>query len=410
MTSEFSQTSSNKIVFEHVSVHFPLLHGQSVRADKNTAKTRGGTLVTKGARVRSLTALNNVSFRIGQGERVGIMGENGSGKTTLLRTLCGIYYPHEGEVRIRGRVSSMLDLHLGFDNDASGRDNIWVRGRLLGYNSAQIESRIPEILEFSQLGTFLELKMKVYSSGMRMRLAFAIATSFPADNLIMDEWLSAGDKAFRSVAEERMVGLVESSGSLVIATHNPGILRRVCQRGIILHRGAIIFDGACEDAIEFYQREIVLGGRNKRELAPLVGNAENEPLTEPTLVEPQALLDRRLSDLESITAALHAYFADMGHYPTTEDVWFGIGRNRLPPEEWIPGLVSSYLDEVPRDPAGMPGLDDPQYIYKSDGEGFKLLALKTGDVDQVRELGMLSAIDPKRPWAYGSWTEGYADA
>lgn len=398
----------DKIVFDGVYIHFPLLHGHAVKADKNTAGTRDGTLVTKNDTIRSLTALNNVSFRVKHGERLGIMGQNGSGKTTLLRALCGIYHPHKGEVRIRGRVSSMLDLHLGFDNDASGRDNIWIRGRLLGYNDSDIKKRVSEILEFSQLGTFLDLKMKVYSSGMRMRLAFAIATSFPADNLVMDEWLSAGDRAFRSRAEERMVALVERSGSLVIASHNPGILRRVCNRCIVLHSGNIIYDGTTEEAIEFYQREIVLGERAMREATGDIA----APLEAAPKLTPDALLTRRIEDLSAITDALMSYHADNGHYPKSGEAgngWFGIGRNRLPPEEWIPGLVPKYLSEVPRDPMLLPGVDDAQYIYQSNGTDYKLLVLKSGDVAGIVARGMESAVDPKRSWAYGTWTEGYQD-
>lgn len=406
MTSDMSQ--DDKIVFDGVSIHFPLLHGHAVKADRNTAGTRDGTLVTKKNTVRSLTALNNISFRVKHGERLGIMGQNGSGKTTLLRALCGIYHPHKGEVRVRGRVSSMLDLHLGFDNDASGRDNIWIRGRLLGFNDAEIKDRVAEILEFSQLGTFLDLKMKVYSSGMRMRLAFAIATSFPADNLVMDEWLSAGDRAFRSRAEERMVALVERSGSLVIASHNPGILRRVCNRSIVLHSGNIIYDGPTEDAISFYQHEIVLGEREKREAADVQEKVKSHAI----LTDPKALLDQRIDDIGAITEALMQFRDDKGHFPKTGETgagWFGIGRNRLPPEEWIPGLVPNYLDEVPRDPMVMPGVDDPQYIYQSNGTDYKLLVLKSQDVETVKARGMESAVDPKRAWAYGTWTEGYQD-
>ena len=241
-----------------------------------------------------------------------------------------------------------------------------------------------------------------------MRLAFAIATSFPADNLVMDEWLSAGDSAFRASAEERMVALVENSGSLVIASHNPGILRRVCTRTLVLHSGNIIFDGTTDDAIEFYQREIVLGGRAKREQ---VGNISTTAPS-PKPADPEGLLTQRIEDMENITNALMKYREKHGHFPKSgeaPDVWLGIGRNRLPSEEWIPGLVPKFLDIVPRDPLVLPSFSDAQYIYQSNGTDYKLLVMNSNDSDQLKERGLEAAIDPKRAWAYGTWTEGYKD-
>ncbi|MEP3498852.1 MAG: ATP-binding cassette domain-containing protein, partial [Lentilitoribacter sp.] len=183
---------NTSIIAENISVSFPVFEN-SHRSLKNTilSASSGGKLATNNSKgIDSVDALSNLSFEVIQGEKVGLFGHNGSGKTTLLRSLSGIYTPVSGNLKINGRVASLLDIALGLDPDATGYENIYLRGVLDGRSKDTIEHQIAEIAEFSELGEFLNLPVRTYSSGMSLRLAFAISTSIEADILLMDEWLS----------------------------------------------------------------------------------------------------------------------------------------------------------------------------------------------------------------------------
>jgi len=186
-----------------------------------TGKTTGATLVT---------AMRGVSFELKAGDRLGIIGSNGSGKTTLLRTLAGAYMPDAGELRIDGRVASLLDLGMGIDPSASGLENIRLRCLVAGMSAKETQDKLPLIAEFSGLGAFLAMPLKTYSAGMQARLAFAAATAVEADVLLMDEWISVGDSDFQSAAHDRLTSLVEKARILVLASHNPTIIRNFCNK------------------------------------------------------------------------------------------------------------------------------------------------------------------------------------
>lgn len=232
-----------RIVSDGVCVEFPIFEN-SHRSLKNTVihLTTGGRIGVNSGQHPVVRALNDISFEIGPGDRVGLVGHNGSGKTTLLRVLSGIYAPVKGRLQIQGKVASLLDVSMGLDPDATGFENIYLRGIMDGLLPAVIRSKIDEIADFTGLGDYLNLPVRTYSSGMQLRLAFAISTSVEADILIMDEWLSVGDAEFSQKAAARLDALVSKAAILVVASHSPELIARVCNRRIHLEHGVILSD------------------------------------------------------------------------------------------------------------------------------------------------------------------------
>lgn len=203
--------------------------------------------------VFSVNALQDLTLNIEQGERVALIGLNGAGKTTLLQVIAGIYKPTKGRCDKSGRVASMMNMTYGMNSENTGYENINLRATFLGWRGSFLKDRIDEIAEFSGLGPFLKMPIRTYSAGMRLRLAFAIATAVTPDILLMDEWIGFGDQTFVARAEERMMKMVARTGVLVLASHNETMLERVCSRGIVLDGGRIIFDGDIHAALQAYQ-------------------------------------------------------------------------------------------------------------------------------------------------------------
>lgn len=212
--------------------------------------TTGGRIGQDAGKHAIVRALDDLNFEFADGERVGLVGHNGSGKTTLLRTLSGVYEPVRGKLKVHGKIASLLDVSMGLDPDATGFENIYLRGILDGLSPSRIRSKIDEIADFSDLGEYLNLPVRTYSSGMMLRLAFAISTSVEADILIMDEWLSVGDAEFSAKAARRLDTLVGSASIVVIATHDPTLVARVCTRKISLEHGKIVADELITPAVQ----------------------------------------------------------------------------------------------------------------------------------------------------------------
>ena len=200
-----------------------------------------------------IKALDGLTFEIHEGDRIGLLGHNGSGKTTLLRTLAGIYEPVSGLISIGGRAFPLFDLELGMDMDATGVENIWMRSKLLGLTTEQIEGALDDIAEFTELGEYLEMPIRTYSTGMMVRLAFAISTAITPEILILDEMIGAGDAAFLARAEARLKRFLAKAGILVIASHSMTILRQWCNKGMMLEHGRMIAFGPIEDVIARYE-------------------------------------------------------------------------------------------------------------------------------------------------------------
>lgn len=226
-----------------VCVDFPIFSNSS-RSMKNTVlhATTGGRIARDAGNHRYVRSLDHVSFSVEAGERVGLIGHNGSGKTTLLRALTGVYRPTAGSLDVSGKVVSLLDINLGIDPDATGYENIMMRGIMMGMEPTVIESRVDDIASFTDLGEYLDMPMRTYSSGMQMRLAFAVSTSVDADVLLMDEWLSVGDAEFQIKAAARLNSLLDKTPILVIATHSPDLVRTVCTRVMELSHGKLVSD------------------------------------------------------------------------------------------------------------------------------------------------------------------------
>jgi lipopolysaccharide transport system ATP-binding protein len=226
---------------QKISVAFPI-YGASSRSLKKSfiSAATGGMLARDASDHVVVKALENVSFEMREGDRVGLIGHNGSGKTTLLRVIAGAYEPMSGSIDVRGRIASMLNLSLGIDPEATGLENIYIRGAIMGLTRRQVDVMVDDIAAFAELGDYLEMPMRTYSSGMSMRLAFAISTSVPADIILMDEWLSVGDEQYSSKAQARLRELLEQAKILVLASHEPGLIRATCNRVIRLEHGRLV--------------------------------------------------------------------------------------------------------------------------------------------------------------------------
>jgi lipopolysaccharide transport system ATP-binding protein len=235
---------SVSIIADNVTVDFPIYSTPHRSLKKSLLKiATGGRISSDAGGVVVVRALDGISFELKEGDRLGLTGHNGSGKSTLLRVLAGVYEPTGGSLSVQGRIASLLDISIGMDPEASGLENIFLRGVLLGLSKTDIDKKTGEIIDFSGLGDFIDLPIRTYSSGMSMRLAFSIATSVEADILLMDEWLSVGDADFVKKAEDRLKALVNKTPILVMASHSPEIVKEVCSRVMRLEKGKICFEG-----------------------------------------------------------------------------------------------------------------------------------------------------------------------
>lgn len=235
--------TSSSIAAEGIVVEFPIYENSHRSLKKAVLNlTTGGRIGQDAGRHPVVRAIDEMTFRFSDGERIGLVGHNGSGKTTLLRTLTGVYEPVRGKLAVHGRIASLLDVSMGLDPDATGFENIYLRGILDGLKPAHIRSKVDEIADFSDLGDYLNLPVRTYSSGMMLRLAFSMSTSIEADILIMDEWLSVGDADFKAKAAQRLETLVGNASIVVIASHEPQLIQRVCTRKISIEHGRIVGD------------------------------------------------------------------------------------------------------------------------------------------------------------------------
>lgn len=224
------------IKVENLGLTYPLRTRISLKArDRRIESAR----LAKQGRHSKVIALDGVSFELSSGDRLGLVGSNGAGKTTLLKVLYGIYTPTSGAIQIDGRVDALFNINLGFRREATGRRNIELRGLINGWSAQEIAARMDEIIEFSELGEFIDLPFKTYSQGMAARLAFSVATTLEPQILLMDEWIGAGDPKFQEKAGQRMEDLAAKAGIIVLASHNHQLLRRVCNKILVLEGGRV---------------------------------------------------------------------------------------------------------------------------------------------------------------------------
>ncbi|WP_409433220.1 ABC transporter ATP-binding protein [Litorimonas sp. RW-G-Af-16] len=239
----------SSISLKNVSVSFPIYTGTTRSLRQEILSTLGGK-ISAHAKTTYVDALHDITMEIEQGDRLGIIGHNGAGKTTLLRVLSGIYPPSSGEIKIDGEVTTLTDVSLGMDVEATGWQNIIFRSVMMGKTYKEARELSPAIAEFSELGEFLDLPVRTYSTGMFMRLAFAISTAFTPDILVLDELIGAGDAAFQTKSLARLQGLLDESNIIVISSHNLGIIKSHCTKALYLGKGSVIAMGGVEEVLE----------------------------------------------------------------------------------------------------------------------------------------------------------------
>ncbi len=231
-----------RLTLESVSIDFPIYGSRSKSLRHTLASAATGGRIGRESGVTVVEALRDISLDLHEGARLGIVGHNGAGKSTLLRVMAGVYPPTRGRSSRRGTVSSLIDPTLGIEPDATGYENMLIRGLIHGIPRHEVVRLMPDIADFSGLGDYLNMPARTYSTGMLMRLGFAIATSIRSDILLMDEWLSVGDEHFRRRAEDRLRQIVDNTAILVLASHSIELIHRECDRIVELSHGAIASD------------------------------------------------------------------------------------------------------------------------------------------------------------------------
>ena len=231
------------IVLHDVVKTFRIAHTKSLK-ETFVAALKGKSLSTP------FDAVNGVSFEVGEGESVALMGANGSGKSTTLKMISGVQQPTSGWIRTRGRVAGLLEVGAGFHPNLTGRDNVYLNAAILGMSRQETEARFDEIVEFAGTGEFLDTEVRRYSSGMRSRLGFAVAVHTELDVLLVDEVLSVGDAAFRAKCDDKLQELRAAGKTIFVVSHNIKTVKKLCDRGIVLQKGRLIYDGPIDGAAE----------------------------------------------------------------------------------------------------------------------------------------------------------------
>ncbi|MEL6287344.1 MAG: ABC transporter ATP-binding protein [Pseudomonadota bacterium] len=236
-----------------ISLSYPLI-GASARSLKKALLNIGtaGRIARSASEQVTISALRDVGFTAEDGDRVAIIGGNGAGKSTLLRVLAGIYPPTEGTLRIDGSVVPLLDVSLGIQEESTGRQNIYLRALILGVSRSAVEENVEDIIAFTELGDYIDLPVRTYSSGMKVRLAFAVSTFIRPEILLMDEWIGAGDAKFIEKAEKRVRDMVDETRILFLASHSMPLIESVCNKGLYLAQGEVRYWGDVAGAVSAY--------------------------------------------------------------------------------------------------------------------------------------------------------------
>jgi ABC-type polysaccharide/polyol phosphate transport system ATPase subunit len=242
----------------------------SLRFTKKTTIRQSMGQILSREPMDSFWALRDVSFDVERGESLAVIGPNGAGKSTLLQVLAGIILPSEGSVEVNGHISSLLTLGAGFDQDLSGRDNILLAGAFMGLDDPAVRKLLPSIVDYADLGQFIDAPIKTYSSGMRARLGFSIATSVDPDILLLDEVLATGDAEFRAKSKARVIELVRAAKGIVLVTHDMAWVVEYCNRAMLLEKGQLIVEGAPADVVKVHEER---SAKRKADRAARLGGA-----------------------------------------------------------------------------------------------------------------------------------------
>ena len=249
------------IEFKNVSKKYKLYSGN---------RQKLAAIFSKRVKVKTKEAIKGISFTIDRGESVALLGKNGAGKSTILKMITEVCFPTEGEIIVNGRVSALLELTAGFDPELTGRENIYLRGTTMGLSREEIKTLEPDIIEFADIGEYLDQPVRAYSSGMKSRLGFAINANIKPEILIVDEALSVGDATFRKKCLDKVNKLIaDDNVTLLLVTHSTTMAQQFCKRGMVLDGGKIVFDGATADAIVKYDEIMKKAAEKKKKEAVL---------------------------------------------------------------------------------------------------------------------------------------------
>ena len=239
-----------------VSLSIPVFQPEDRKLLTNPVRFITDLYLSKNSR-QVAQLLRNISLRLEDGDRLGLIGLNGAGKSTLLKLLAGIYKPTVGVVTKRGLVKGLFSPTMGMNEEATGLENIYMRGLLMGFSLQQVRERVPSVIEFSGLEGAIERPINTYSSGMRTRLALGVLTMMQnPDVLLLDEWVGTGDAQFRSKAGNPVQQMVDGARAMVLATHNDALMKSSCTHGLVMHKGELVYSGVLNDALKYYHAEI----------------------------------------------------------------------------------------------------------------------------------------------------------
>ncbi len=252
-------------------------------------------------------ALENISFSIAAGETVGILGHNGSGKSTLLKTICGVLAPTTGEIKLRGTLAALLELGAGFQPELSGRENVYLYGAMLGLKRKEVAAIFDEIVDFSEIGKFIDTQVKFYSSGMYVRLAFAVAVNVDPDILVVDEVLAVGDERFRAKCMDRIIRFQREGRTILLVTHEADQVRRLCSRTIVLNRGELVFDGPTTEGLKVFREHLHASEDSTTKSA-------NENIEITSVTTPSGTFDVRSGEGMHFDVAISSAKAYAGHF------------------------------------------------------------------------------------------------
>ncbi|MEM8727768.1 MAG: ABC transporter ATP-binding protein [Chlamydiota bacterium] len=246
------------IIFENLSIDFPVYGtGKRLLKKELIRLATGGMIKSNEDKTMTVKALSNISLRIENGGRLGIIGKNGVGKTTLLRIIAKIYEPTAGSITVEGHVTPLLDMMVGFDDSSTGYEIIKIRGLIQGLSSKEINNKTDYIADYTELGDYLEMPIRTYSSGMKMRLAFGIAASSNPEILLLDEIFGVGDETFLVKAKKRMEEMIEESSIVVFTSHSLELIKRICSDVLWLDKGSIRFFGDVDEGLERYRESVI---------------------------------------------------------------------------------------------------------------------------------------------------------
>jgi len=235
---------------EHLTQRFRVIHERP-----DTVRELFAKFLRKPVKYRDFEAVSDASFTIYKGEMVGVIGRNGSGKSTLLKIVAGVYRPTSGSLHVNGAIAPLIELGAGMHPELTGRENILLNGLLMGYSKNEMAEREQRVIDFADIGDFINAPVKQYSSGMYLRLAFSVATEVDPDVLILDEIMAVGDFAFQEKCYERMQGFRAAGKTILMVTHSTEQILKLCDRGILMDRGTIAYNGDPQQAVDIYMRE-----------------------------------------------------------------------------------------------------------------------------------------------------------